>query len=110
MSTNHFNGLTEAEAERLAILAEECGEVIQATMKILRHGYFRKDPDAAEAVTGGAAWENNRESLERELVDLSHAMRRMEIEGDVNAARIVNRAASKPERIKAYLHHQPESE
>ena len=36
---NNFNQLTPAETERLAILAEECGEVIQAVGKILRHGY-----------------------------------------------------------------------
>lgn len=38
MSTRHFNNLTPGEAERLAMLAEECGEVIQAVGKILRHG------------------------------------------------------------------------
>ena len=35
---DHFNNLTPGEAERLAILAEECGEVIQIIGKILRHG------------------------------------------------------------------------
>ena len=37
--SSHFNKLTPAQAERLAILIEECGEVIQAATKILRHGY-----------------------------------------------------------------------
>ena len=38
MKTEHFNGLTEAEAELLAILSEECGEVVQMVGKVLRHG------------------------------------------------------------------------
>ena len=36
--TEHFNGLTPAEDERLAMLAEECAEVIKIVSKIQRHG------------------------------------------------------------------------
>ena len=57
MSTNHFNKLTEAEQERLVILAEECSEVIQIVCKILRHGYDSDDD--------GKLLEPNRKSLER---------------------------------------------
>jgi NTP pyrophosphatase (non-canonical NTP hydrolase) len=39
----HFNGLTPAELEGLAILAEECGEVVQRVGKILRHGKRKWD-------------------------------------------------------------------
>lgn len=60
----HFNRLTPAEAERLALLAEECGEVIQAIGKVLRHGFESTHPD------GGPT---NRESLERECGDVYHA-------------------------------------
>lgn len=97
--TKHFNGLSEAEAERLAILIEECGEVVQSACKILRHGYESYNP----TVLGG---ETNRESLERELGDLGHAARRMEVAADINPLKIAARAASKPERIRPYLHHQ----
>lgn len=45
MTTKHFNNLTPAEAERLAMLAEECAEVIQIVGKILRHGYDSYHPD-----------------------------------------------------------------
>ncbi len=41
----HFNELTPAEAERLAYLAEECGEAIQIIGKILRPslGFLERD-------------------------------------------------------------------
>ena len=58
----HFNGLTPAEAERLAMLAEECGEVIQIIGKILRHGYDSYHP--ADPST------TNKQLLGRELTDL----------------------------------------
>ena len=60
--TYHFNGLTPAQAERLAMLAEECGEVIQIVGKILRHGYANYHPDKPHV--------SNRELLGRELTDL----------------------------------------
>jgi uncharacterized membrane protein YccC len=98
--TNHFNQLTEAEAERLSILIEECGEVVQAACKILRHGY---DSD-----NKGNLAETNRQALEREIGDLGHAIRRMEKAADLNPLVITARAASKSESIRAYLHHQEE--
>lgn len=70
----HFNQLTPAEAERLALLAEECGEVIRAIGKVLRHGYENTHPD------GGPT---NREALESECGDVYHAMLRMWAAGDM---------------------------
>jgi NTP pyrophosphatase (non-canonical NTP hydrolase) len=72
--TGHFNQLTPAEAERLAMLAEECGEVIQVIGKILRHGYDSYHP-ANPRVT-------NRDLLAKELRDVNavlHAMSRFEL-------------------------------
>lgn len=103
--TDHFNRLTEAEQERLSILIEECGEVIQAACKILRHGYGSHDPTKAPP---NARPESNREALERELGDVAHAMQRMQTANDISFAKINVRANSKPERIKPYLHHQGE--
>lgn len=60
--TTHFNRLTPAQAERLAMLAEECAEVIQVVGKILRHGYDSHHP-AIPHVT-------NRQLLGDELTDL----------------------------------------
>lgn len=58
----HFNKLTPAETERLAILAEECGETIQVIGKILRHGYESFHPKDYATT--------NRTLLENELVKL----------------------------------------
>lgn len=60
--TEHFNKLTPAQAERLAMLIEECGEVIQIAGKVLRHGYDSYHPDNPAV--------SNRELLGRELTDL----------------------------------------
>ncbi|HCO91067.1 MAG TPA: hypothetical protein DIT40_08855 [Alphaproteobacteria bacterium] len=65
----HFNNLTPAQAERLAMLAEECGEVIQAVGKILRHGYDSYHPE--EAAKFPENRQTNRDALVRELTDLS---------------------------------------
>lgn len=106
MSTRHFNQLLEDEAERLAILIEECGEVTQAACKILRHGYESTNPKAHTPADQDP--ETNREGLQRELGDLLHALNRLTTAGDLNRRDIDVRAASKPERILPYLHHQVE--
>lgn len=98
-TTKHFNLLSEAEQERLAILAEECGEVIQAVCKILRHRYMSTNPKIVNS-------ETNKQALERELGDLMHALDRMVRSGDLDRAEIESRRLSKPEAILPYLHHQ----
>lgn len=65
---DHFNGLSPAQAERLAMLAEECGEVIQAVGKILRHGYDSYHPDQ-QGVAPHLRF-TNRQALGKELCDL----------------------------------------
>lgn len=104
MRTNHFNGLTEAEAERLALLAEECAEVIQAVCKTLRHGYESTNPK--KFLVPGENPETNRQMLEREMGDLMHALNRCINAADLARGEIDVRAASKPGRISPYLHHQ----
>lgn len=63
--TEHFNQLTPAQAERLAILAEECAEAIQIIGKILRHGLDSRHP---------VTQEGNASALLRELTDVKAAM------------------------------------
>ena len=54
--------MTDAERERLVLLIEECGEVIQAATKVLRHGYDSHDP-------GGTI--SNKEQLEKEIEEVA---------------------------------------
>ena len=95
--SEHFNQLTPAEAERLAMLIEECGEVIQIAGKILRHGYASHHP-ATPNIT-------NRDMLASELTDVDAVlgeMKRSELKDyactDVSGQRWQNKLH--------YAHHQ----
>lgn len=101
---NHFNQLTPAEDERLALLLEELGEAVQAIGKIQRHGYGSHDP--TKLVPEDQYPETNRQMLEKELGDVLHAIDRMAFSVDVNFDRITDRADAKIERVQKYLHHQ----
>lgn len=90
----HFNGLTPAEAERLAVLAEECGEVIHIIGKILRHGYNSRHPEGGDT---------NKGILERELGDLLFAINF--VSTDLNTSHIEIYAQSKEQAINKWLHH-----
>lgn len=92
-----FNELLPGEAERLAILSEEAGEVVQAIGKILRHGYESEPPG------GGLA---NREYLEREVGDLLGVLDLMVERGDLNDLSIAKYRREKQPRMGKYLHHQ----
>lgn len=97
---DHFNRLTPAEAERLAMLAEEAAEVVQVVGKILRHGYASWHPDNPQL--------DNRALLMNELADLRAVELMMAIEGDIddlNPAHsdAVHRAM---EKKLTYTHHQ----
>ena len=92
-----FNGLTPAEAERLALLMEECGEVVQIIGKVLRHGYESRHPD------GGPT---NREMLEREIGDVRAAWRLLIREDDISEAAVARAYVDKTTRMHRYLHHQ----
>lgn len=65
--TTHFNNLTPAQTERLAILAEELGEVQQIIGKVLKHGYESCNPDNLDLRT-------NRQLLLAELTDVEAAI------------------------------------
>lgn len=93
-----FNKLTDAQAERLAMLAEEAGEVVQAVTKILRHGYMSSYDNG----------ETNQAALERELGDMAAVLRLMMLRGDIppydiNTHAQVERAVARKLR---YSHHQ----
>jgi NTP pyrophosphatase (non-canonical NTP hydrolase) len=79
---------------------EECGEVIEAIGKILRHGYESCDPTKPYACT-------NRSKLEQELGDVRAAMLLICASGDVKKDYIHLYAEDKLKNIGKWLHHQP---
>lgn len=99
MIQGNFNKLTPAEAERLALLAEECGEVIRAIGKILRHGYDSYHPLDPNGPS-------NRLDLERELGNVQHAVDRLVASKDLSRRAINHNAKKKAETVTNYLHHQ----
>ena len=92
-----FNGLTFAEAERLALLLEELGEAQQAIGKILRHGYESIHPN------GGP---DNKENLEKEIGDVLLAIQLMTNNGDLSGFEIEGHKNDKRKKVAQYLHHQ----
>jgi len=100
LSARHFNNLTPAEAERLALLAEECGECVQAIGKIMRHGYESQHP---EGIYSGAT---NRQRLVAEMGDVQAAILMLCEGGDVRHADIHTACVDKLTRVRRYLHHQ----
>lgn len=89
--------LTAAEIERLALLAEECGEVAQAVGKILRHGWESQSPFRGL---------RNRVGLERELGHVRAAMELMHAAGDVHMGKICSWREKKKATVGRWLHHQ----
>lgn len=94
---DHFNKLTPAQAERLAMLAEEAGEVVQAVGKVLRHGY-----DSTHPSTG----EGNLTSLEGELVDIFAIVSMMQSAGDIDTFSL----AHVGDRVQQKLHYTHEQQ
>jgi len=93
------NLLTPAETERLAVLAEEMGEVIQVIGKILRHGYESSNPLIENSPT-------NRDELNKEIGDVELAIFMMAEAKDVDRNRIDRRRIGKGKKIGKWLHHQ----
>lgn len=97
----HYNELTPAQAERLAILAEEMGEAIQVIGKVLRHGYESFNPDSLDPRT-------NRQLLLHELTDVEAAITMIgrdipELYSEPAHDQAVNRAMLKK---LSWSHHQ----
>lgn len=97
---DHFNQLTPAQAERLAILAEECGEVVQIIGKILRHGL-----DSWHPATGVV----NRTALLHEIIDVKAAMVMISVDLPQVMEESLLQQASITQALNkklAYSHHQ----
>lgn len=92
--TNNFNDLSPAEIERLALLIEECSEVIKVCTKVLRHGW----QPAGEPY-------DNRAALEQELGDVRLAERLMITNCDVHENNIIDRTYDKKVKLNMWLRH-----
>jgi len=95
----NFNGLTPAETERLALLAEEMGECIQVIGKILRHGYDSRNPVLPDSPT-------NRDNLDMEIGDVELIIYLMAEARDIDRNRVDRRRVNKGKSIVTWLHHQ----
>lgn len=91
------NGLSDAQLERLALINEECGEIIQVIGKITRHGFDSYNPFDPNKIT-------NRENLEKEIGDLLLVIDLIKsfdvIDENINLSK-----ARKSKKINKYLHH-----
>lgn len=92
---DNFNKLTPEETELLAILAEECGEVVQIVGKILRHGYESNWQDGP----------TNRQQLSDEIGDVYLVAGMLVNSGSINIDDVINRIKTKPEKLNRFLHH-----
>jgi len=97
--TLHANNLSPAEAERLAMLAEECGEVVQAIGKILRHGWETAWRDKNDDLQTS----NNRADLLNEVTDLLTTVHIMNLAKDIPPVVI---GTTHIRRRLRYSHHQ----
>jgi NTP pyrophosphatase (non-canonical NTP hydrolase) len=91
-----YNQLSPAEAERLACLIEECGEVIQAATKILRHGYESVNPRTNES---------NRDALMREVGDMLFVLTVMSRAIDINDKEVHKDDGFRHYKATTYSHH-----
>lgn len=90
--------LSTSELERLALLVEECAEVQQIAMKIIRHGYNSHNPFDEYKTPNGAL-------LNKELGDLTFVIQLMSESDDIDDGAIKGYAIEKRARVRAYLHH-----
>ena len=93
-----FNGLTPAQAERLAMLAEEAGEIVQIVGKILRHGMYSYHPNNPR--------KSNAELLGGEVADLLAVIKQMSDTGDGIYAPSTYEVELALARKLKYSHHQ----
>ena len=90
-----YNQLTDQQEELLALVIEECSEVIKAATKILRHGCVTE--------WGGHDYDNRTE-LEREMADV-YVMIKALIKTDfVSHQRIVSHVAHKRATVHRWTH------
>ena len=103
IGTTHFNQLSEAEAELLALLLEEMGEAQHTIGKILRHGYESHNPFEPEAGT-------NREMLQKEMGHVLAALELLVCRNDLSDDEVNDAKFVKLRDVPEWLHHQDEAQ
>jgi NTP pyrophosphatase (non-canonical NTP hydrolase) len=96
--TGNFNKLTPAEAERLALLAEECGELVLAIGKVLRHGYDSRNPHDLTHI-------DNRYDVATECGDVLAAIQILRDSGDVSSSTVNRSHLEKLDEVWKWMHH-----
>lgn len=89
--------MKKSEIERLALLAEECGEIQQIVGKILRHGFDSQNPLEPNSLS-------NRRHLEIELGDMKLVIKMLIANKDVNEQAIDIAQVNKAKKIRKWLH------
>ena len=97
--TAYDNGLNDAGLERLAILMEECGEVVQSVGKILRHGYENEWLTSHQLPS-------NRASLAVEIGQVLAAVDMMIYANDIDPVVIKRAQETRAACLEPYLHYQ----
>jgi NTP pyrophosphatase (non-canonical NTP hydrolase) len=91
--------LSLREAELLEMLAEEAAEVVQAAMKVLRHGWDSRNPMRPDSFT-------NMEHLSRELGQLAVLVNQLpRLSEEMHEFGRVEKEKS----LSEWTHHQPGS-
>ena len=98
MSDKHFNGLNPAQAERIAMLMEEAGEIVQACGKILRHGFESYNPNDQNS-------SSNRQHLNKEIRDIEAIIEMMRSAHDLSGVQPSSVSSTILKKMK-YTHHQ----
>lgn len=91
-------GLTDAQRERLEMLAEEAAEVVQCCTKILRHGYNSHHPDRPGRT--------NKKELQDELMQMWAVYERMAHHNDLMQINFYSSPDVWKKKMQ-YTHHQP---
>lgn len=94
-----FNRLTDAEAERLALLLNALGNATKAVSKILLHGYESYHPLRQDS--------NNRLDLEKEMGGVLGAFSLMTVTDDLDCEMVERFSKTKIKTALSYAHHQP---
>lgn len=93
-----ISGLTCSQRELLYLLTETCSDAIQATQKVLRHGYESVNPLIPNSHT-------NREFLEKELGKVDIAIKLLSKTSEVDLRNISDHSLNRETYIRQWLHY-----